>query len=82
MSLAMRKNTFEKKKRVSTGFCQVTPAGQPGFTGFFLIPVFCLTWTGPIIMSIGSQVNLSGRSGCSNYDIMWVADLTGYLVLA
>ena len=40
-SLAMRKNTFEKKK-VSTGFCQVVRVtSQPGLTFFF----FCQSFT-------------------------------------
>ena len=82
MSLAMRKNTL-KKKQVSTGFCRVSRVmGQPGrSTGFLLIPVFCLTWTGPAIGSIGSRVDLPGQFRFNNYDIVWAASLAGYLVL-
>ena len=45
-SLASRKNIFEKKS-VLTEFCRVARVtDQPGFAGFFLIPIFYLTRTG------------------------------------
>jgi hypothetical protein len=37
--------------------------GQPGFTGFFLLLVFCLTQTGS---ATESRVNPPGRSGFNN----------------
>ena len=43
------------KKRVSTRFCQVAlVTGRPGFFGFLLILIFCLTCTCPAIGSTGS----------------------------
>jgi hypothetical protein len=55
-SLWLGEKTHLKKKKVSTGLCRVALfTGQPGFSGFLLIPVFCLTCTGPAIESTVSQ---------------------------
>jgi hypothetical protein len=44
----------------------VAPPSRLGFTGFFLLPVFCLTRTGSTIELIGSRVNPPGRFEFNN----------------
>ena len=66
-SLVRKKNTFEKKKQVSTEFCQVARVtGQPsGSTKFDCF--FALVGLSPYPDYSSNQIDLSSRSKFNHY---------------
>ena len=72
--LARKKTHLKKKIRFQPGFAGsprswVNLTGQLRFVRFLLIPVFCLTWTSPIIRLSRFQADLPARSNFNNYGL-------------